>query len=256
MKFSFAIIAAVLCVSQSIALPTGYEGQLYKRTKPKVVTTTVTEGCGCPPTSIPVLNTIPPATSSVPPPATSTVPPPVTSYVPPPASTHVPPPPPPATTHVPPPPANQCPEPSKSVFLLRGFKSHGMDHFYTTNVEEMNNAVSKLSFKKESHAAKVYTHPEVNTIPLHRVFNGHANDHFYTTSSYERDNAIHKLGYKDEGVAAHIFATQICGSVPLHRLYNEHGKNHFYTISESEAATAAHNGYTREGVAGFVLPPH
>ncbi|KAJ8463541.1 hypothetical protein ONZ45_g17539 [Pleurotus djamor] len=58
MKFTFGFIAAVLCASEVLALPTGYEGQLHKRTKPKVQTVTV---YACPPTS-----TVADSTSSVP----------------------------------------------------------------------------------------------------------------------------------------------------------------------------------------------
>ncbi|KAL0945262.1 hypothetical protein HGRIS_000773 [Hohenbuehelia grisea] len=168
------------------------------------------------------------------------------------------PPAPPANVHKPPPHVNQnCARAGEAAFLLRGFSMHARDHFYTTNAHEMQTATT-TGYTKESHAAKVFTKAQTNTIPLHRLYNGHhhVNDHFYTTSEHEANNAATKLGYTREGVAAHIYGTQICGSVPLHRLYNPHMRNHFYTIAEHEANNAArHLGYLREGVAGFVLPP-
>ncbi|KAF4596996.1 hypothetical protein EYR40_007446 [Pleurotus pulmonarius] len=284
LQFSASFVFAIVYATQSLALPTGInaDGELIERhysapTQPETyIIPSPPSNIYVPPAStyVPPVDTyVPPAKTYVPPaPPSSTYVPPVETYVPPvstytapsPPTTYVPPASthtthtPPATTHTPPPPPkDDCSAVHKATFLQRAYSGGATDHFYTTNTNEMTNAVSHLGYTREAHAAKVYNSKEAGTIPLYRLFNASAGDHFYTTSAGERDNAARALGYKSEGVAAYIYQKQICGSVPLYRLYSPSATDHFYTISKSEADNAASKlGYAKEGVAGYVLPPH
>ncbi|KAG2133702.1 hypothetical protein DEU56DRAFT_973078 [Suillus clintonianus] len=129
------------------------------------------------------------------------------------------------------------------------------DHFYTTNVTEMKNAVTNLGYNSEGDAAYVFTTEEPSTTPLYRMYNPSVFDHFYTTSYSEVQSAAANGGYTSEGIAAYVYDINICGSIALYRLYSSGGTDHFYTTSASEADNAVANlGYTLEGIAAYVLP--
>lgn len=148
-----------------------------------------------------------------------------------------------------------CGDPNTAVNLLRAFSSSASDHFYTTNVDEMGNAVQHLGYSLEGTAAKVFASQAVSTVPLFRLYSSGATDHFYTTSASERDSAVLNSGYTDEGIAAYVYNIQVCGSIPFYRLYKGGaGADHFYTTSASEASSAvANSGYSLEGIAAYVL---
>lgn len=95
-------------------------------------------------------------------------------------------------------------------------------------------------------------------------------DHFYTTNEQEKEQALQR-GYKLYGAVGKIYPTQKNKTVPLYRLiFNKpevvldklgrdaratailpHG-DHFYTTSEQEKNAALSNGYSLEGIAGYV----
>ncbi|KAG0701107.1 hypothetical protein DFH29DRAFT_1000504 [Suillus ampliporus] len=153
------------------------------------------------------------------------------------------------------PPDHECCDSALAVGLLRAYQPVYLDHFYTTDVDEMNSAVTNLGYDAEGTTAYVFTASETSTIPLYRMYNPTVVDHFYTTSYSEVQNAAANDGYNYEEIAAYVYATNICGSIPLYRLYSAAGTDHFYTTSASEAENAAANlGYTSEGIAAYVLP--
>ncbi|TFY78739.1 hypothetical protein EWM64_g5272 [Hericium alpestre] len=151
--------------------------------------------------------------------------------------------------------ADTC-HPDEAIALLRGYSASGHNHFYTTSVVEMENAVASGYYTSEGITGLVFSGPvESNMEPLYRLYNVRAVDHFYTTSLSERDNAAAQYGYVYEGVAAYIYASQICGSVPLLRGYSASVVDHFYTTSVAEMENAiAYAGYVSEGITGYVLP--
>jgi hypothetical protein len=66
-------------------------------------------------------------------------------------------------------------------------------------------------------------------------------------------SAVASNGYVKETNAARVFATQALGSLPLYRLWSSTVGDHFYTTSAEEAETAlVSDGYSYEGVAGYV----
>ncbi|KAG0695336.1 hypothetical protein DFH29DRAFT_955807 [Suillus ampliporus] len=151
---------------------------------------------------------------------------------------------------------SECRDPALAVGLLRAYKPTYVDHFYTTDVDEMDNAVTNVGYDAEGTTANVFATLEISTIPLYRMYNPTVVDHFYTTSYSEVQNAAAlNVGYNYEKIAAYVYATNICGSIPLYRLYSPAGTDHFYTTSASEAGNAAANlSYTSEGIAAYVLP--
>ncbi|KAJ3505653.1 hypothetical protein NLJ89_g7307 [Agrocybe chaxingu] len=149
-----------------------------------------------------------------------------------------------------------CASPWTAVPLLRGYNGAWRDHFYTTSLDEMNNAVKNIGFTAEGTAAYVFlgTTGSDGTIPFYRLFNGPHTDHFYTTTAAEVSSAS-RLGYDYEGIAGYIYQNANCGGVPLYRLSSGSSIDHFYTTSASERDNAIRNlGYTDEGISGYVLP--
>ncbi|RPD75100.1 hypothetical protein L226DRAFT_560225 [Lentinus tigrinus ALCF2SS1-7] len=139
------------------------------------------------------------------------------------------------------------------VPLLRAYSSKQTDHFYTTDVEEMQHAIAKDTYRSEGNEALVLFDPVPGSVALYRLWSKTFTDHFYTTSESERDAAIAGGKYDFEGITAWVFPTQACGSVPLYRLVNEVIEDHFYTTDATERdEVIAHNGYIDQGVAGYV----
>jgi len=69
-------------------------------------------------------------------------------------------------------------------------------HFYTTNSNERDIAISKFGYINEGIA--FYTSPTATSKPAYRLQGGN-DEYFYTVSSQERDNAVNKYGYNYEG---------------------------------------------------------
>ncbi|OAQ96731.1 hypothetical protein LLEC1_05667 [Akanthomyces lecanii] len=106
--------------------------------------------------------------------------------------------------------------------LWRAYSGTARDHFYTTDYNEYNNAVTNLGYAAEGVAARIYsrqadqsdegvtgfvftTDSRGDTVPLYRGYSGAQGDHFYTVNAAEMENAVRKLGYTYEGVAAYVF---------------------------------------------------
>ncbi|PMB73593.1 hypothetical protein BM221_001016 [Beauveria bassiana] len=134
--------------------------------------------------------------------------------------------------------------------LWRAYSGRAQDHFYTTNYNEYNNAVTNLGYAAEGVAARIYSRQVAGTSPG-------ATDHFYTTSAAERDNAVRNLGYQDEGITGYVFPSDSKPkTVPFYRAYSPTQRDHFYTISGTEMENAVRKlGYTYEGVAAYVFEP-
>ncbi|KAJ7115682.1 hypothetical protein C8R44DRAFT_983712 [Mycena epipterygia] len=147
-----------------------------------------------------------------------------------------------------------CGDPTLTVPFYRGYVSTDVDHFYTTDVTNLNADILNDACVLQSVAALVFVTQEESTVQLYRLYSTTATDHFYTISTTERDNAI-KNGYVLQSEVIFIYPTQICGSVPLFRLFSATGKDNFYTTSESERLDfIANDGYADVEIAGYVLP--
>ena len=140
---------------------------------------------------------------------------------------------------------------------------NGLDHFYTTNVNEIGTTTpgmtGKGAYKYEGVACSLLSTSGSNLAPLYRYWN--LKEHFYTQNKDEIGTitlgVTGKYGYTYEGKAGYCYTSQVAGSLPFHRYYNRF--EHFYTTNVDEIGTITvgakgKHGYTYEGVACYVLP--
>ncbi|KDQ25104.1 hypothetical protein PLEOSDRAFT_1108009 [Pleurotus ostreatus PC15] len=147
-----------------------------------------------------------------------------------------------------------CPDERRSVRLLRGYSPSASDNFYTTDANEMANAINNFGYIDQGYAARIYPNQERYTSPIYRLWNSHIGDHFYTTNRDEVDDYIRRH-YTYENTPGFIFSTQICKSIPMYRLHNVQQTDHFYTTSAKDRFYYVQNlGYQYEGIIGYVLP--
>ncbi|KAJ4482023.1 hypothetical protein J3R30DRAFT_3455929 [Lentinula aciculospora] len=178
--------------------------------------------------------------------------------------------------------------------IYRLFDPVAMDHFYTMNIVESQNAVqigyqdqgiagfavlpsangtavtnsaipyvlpSTVTATPESQASASTSSSCANNadaIPLLRAYSSNVTDHFFTTNSTEMNAAaIAQDAYTFEGDAVFLWSTQETSTVPLYRLYSETATDHFYTIDVNETNEALSLGYafdTDSHIAGYVYP--
>ncbi len=89
--------------------------------------------------------------------------------------------------------------------LYRAYSQSAVDHFYTADLYEKNNAVANLRYADENIAGYIYADQFCGAEPLFRVYSPSAKDHFYTMSVNEKNNAVTSLGYVDENIMGYIF---------------------------------------------------
>ncbi len=88
---------------------------------------------------------------------------------------------------------------SGTVPLYSYYNSSIVDHFYTTNFNELGNGAH--GWRREGNLGYVYRSGGNGRLPLYRFWNITVGDHFYTTNRNEGNNAP---GYAYEGVACYI----------------------------------------------------
>lgn len=131
-----------------------------------------------------------------------------------------------------------------AVSFYRFYNSSRVNHFYTANRNEGNNAVG---YRYEGIACKIYRTKVSGTIALYRFYNAGAVNHFYTRNRNEGNNAA---GYRYGGIAGYVYPSSGANRIPLYRYYNSSRVNHFYTTNRNEGNNAA--GYRYAGIAGYV----
>ncbi|KAG5654553.1 hypothetical protein H0H81_000078 [Sphagnurus paluster] len=133
-----------------------------------------------------------------------------------------------------------------------------VDHVYSTNATELQYLIDFYGFSiegpKGTGTGYIYTTQQPNTVPVYRLYGIGRTDHFLTTSVQERDLAVKRWGYHVEGILGYIQETPSTGLVPFHRLYNAPIHDHYYTTTEKEREDASRNGWTEEGVLGYIFP--
>jgi Repeat of unknown function (DUF5648) len=130
------------------------------------------------------------------------------------------------------------------VGVDRSYNGSTGEHFYTTSASEAVCCGFTLEFANYYY---LYGSPVSGLAAFYRCLLGDGK-HFYTTSN----NCEGSAGSTVEGIMGYIATSAVCGAVPLYRLSNPNG-DHLYTTSDSERQTAASSdGYTDEGVAGYV----
>ncbi len=95
-------------------------------------------------------------------------------------------------------------------------------------------------------------------VPVYRLYLGATLEHLYTTDSYE-DRVLGTVGWRREGTAFRVFpgSEAYRGQTPvaLHRLYHPGVLQHLWTTDANEASVlSSSQGWTYEGVTGYVLP--
>ncbi|KAG6820928.1 hypothetical protein H0H93_009702 [Arthromyces matolae] len=134
-----------------------------------------------------------------------------------------------------------------------------VDHVYSTNASQITYYIHFYGYSiegpKGTTTGYVYTSPSPtgDTVPLYRLYSIGLTDHFLTTSEKEKDYAIKRRGYHLEGVLGYVYPTAGEGRVPFYQLHNRPIHDHYYTSSEHEREDAARNGWTEEGIVGYLL---
>ena len=101
---------------------------------------------------------------------------------------------------------------SGTVPLYRYYSAAAIDHFYTTNANEIGTTtpgqVGNHGYRSEGIAGYCFPKYTPGTVPLYRYYNGQLIDHFYTTNEYEigttTPGVTGKHGYTSEGVACWV----------------------------------------------------
>ncbi|KAF8067862.1 hypothetical protein FPV67DRAFT_1449463 [Lyophyllum atratum] len=94
-----------------------------------------------------------------------------------------------------------------TVPLFRLYAIGLTDHFYTTSMEERDNAIKRLGYHLEGTLGYVRTSDGPGLVPLYRLFNAPAADHYYTSSEQEREDAS-RNGWAEEGVVGYVYALE------------------------------------------------
>ncbi|KAJ3932312.1 MAG: hypothetical protein NXY57DRAFT_1003491 [Lentinula lateritia] len=156
-------------------------------------------------------------------------------------------------------PSSSCADISSLVPFLRAYSSSLSDHFYTTDVSEMNNnALAGGVYALEGDSAFLWSTPQPGTIPLFRLYNENSTDHFYTMSSDELPEMMDNGWAYDTApnhTAGYVYPYSICGAAPIYRLFNPTIVDHFYTMDVAESQNAVKTGYQDQGIAGFAILP-
>lgn len=132
--------------------------------------------------------------------------------------------------------------PANSVQMYRVYNPNSGEHFYTQNVAEKNNLVSK-GWRYEG----IGWNGPTSGNPVYRLYNPNAGDHHYTLNANEKNNLVSK-GWRYEGISWYSG-----GSNALHRLYNPNAKagSHHYTLNTNEKNNLVKQGWRYEGLAWY-----
>lgn len=89
-----------------------------------------------------------------------------------------------------------------------------------------------------------------NWQPVYELFNPAMADHFYTMNQTEVENATNNMDYTNHGIIYYWSSVPFSGGIPIYRLW--HSYDHFYTTSVVERDACVSNGYTDEGIVGYL----
>jgi len=88
--------------------------------------------------------------------------------------------------------------------LYRAYSSSAKDHFYTTDPNEMSNAVANGGFTAEGICGYIYSDQICGSSPLYRAYNAKGTDHFYTTDFNELQTVVTQSGLSNEGITGYV----------------------------------------------------
>lgn len=139
-----------------------------------------------------------------------------------------------------------------TVPFFRAWSEAMTDHFYTTNITEME-AFFANGYTDQGIAGYILPSDTQapTAVPLFRLYNAQIGDHAYTTNASERD-ASSGAGYVSEGIAGFVYPYQECGTVPFYRL-SDGQSDTFYTTAQVEVDDFIEQlGYRFRNVAAYV----
>ena len=149
--------------------------------------------------------------------------------------------------------------------LYRYWNPKTIDHFYTTNANEIGTTVSgrrgRHGYTSEGTQSGIYKSCIPGSVPLYRYWKASVSDHFYTTNIREIGTAqpgrTGRHGFKSEGIVGYCMPRRAAGTVPLYRYWKASVSDHFYTTNIKEIGTAhpgkvGRHGYRSEGIACYV----
>ena len=144
-----------------------------------------------------------------------------------------------------------------AVPLYQVYTSGYTDHFYTTSPSQRDTAIS-YGYVDQGIACYVEPTQLAGTLPFWRFFAASVSNHFYTTSASEYSFVV-SHGFSYEGVEGYLYSGQAAGTVPLHRLswwnWTTGDLDHYYTTSDTAKNALLGQGWTYDGVGGYVWPP-
>lgn len=154
------------------------------------------------------------------------------------------------------------------VPVYRYYKHSVLDHFYTTNIDEIGTlemgAKGKHDYVFEGILGYISPHSFPGSVPIHRYYQGQVSDHFYTVDANEIGTFVvgnkNKCGYTYEGVLGYAYPAEH-HVVPVYRYGHPKIHDHFYTVDSEEIGPITHGkkgklGYISEGIAFHVFTHH
>ena len=116
------------------------------------------------------------------------------------------------------------------------------------------NRAPQLGYNVPDRIGFIFREPVASTLGIYQLYHVKHFNHVYTTNETYADRLVKYDGYVNRGFIGYMYENAVCGSVPLYHLYNAQIYDHFYTTSESARAKQLKNGYTSQGIAGYILP--
>jgi cysteine-rich repeat protein len=122
------------------------------------------------------------------------------------------------------------------------------DHFFTTDVTELNSAINSMGYMLETPVIYVASTQIPGSVPFYRFVDG--TDRFHTIDPGEAAT----VGYTNEGIKAYVSANARIDNVPFYRLsHTSQFLDRFHTTDSSEVTSAVQAaGYTNDGIKAYV----
>ncbi len=138
------------------------------------------------------------------------------------------------------------------VWLYRSFNPVG-DHFYTASQAEWG-AMADSGWHKEWIEGKLWSaSTEDGLVPLHRLWNQGLSRHSYSIDPEEIAIMTNGGGWTVQGTAGYVHQEKRDGLSALRRGYDPVTSNHLFTTDSVEFAKALADGFSDEGVEGWIV---
>jgi hypothetical protein len=149
------------------------------------------------------------------------------------------------------------PAAATTITQYRLYHAGTLEHLYTTDLNEYN-VLGANGWTREGVAYKMLTNGIYNgvaaTIPMFRLYHPGIQQHHWTTDANEAITLAAVPQWYYEGTIGYLLATQALGTVPLYRLSLHSPPIHLWTTDQNEYETLAAQGWTKEGIIGYVVP--